>query len=176
MLEIVYDHVSGEDLTNRSFTVFSIIKTLKIIRDIESTLNPFVALQVFLYRLTGGKIGGTFRGAPILLLTTIGRKTGKKRTTPLLYVSDGNNLTVVASNGGRPQDPSWFFNLKKNPEAEIQIKKNQSKVRAKQASPEDRAKLWSLLTKMYPTYNDYQKKTTREIPVVILERVGAWFT
>jgi deazaflavin-dependent oxidoreductase (nitroreductase family) len=79
--------------------------------------------------LTGGKIGGTLREAPVLLLTTTGRKTGKKRTTPLLYVSDGNNLTVVASNGGRPKDPSWLFNLKKNPEAEVRIKKNQSKVR-----------------------------------------------
>ena len=135
-------------------------------------MNPFVALQVFFYRLTGGKIGGTLRGAPVLLLTTTGRKTGKKRTTPLLYVSDGNNLTVVASNGGRSKDPSWLFNLKKNPEAEVQIKKNQSKVWATQISPDEKARLWPLLTKIYPAYNDYQKKTTRETPVVILERVG----
>lgn len=136
-------------------------------------MNPFVALQVFFYRLTGGKIGGTFRGAPVLLLTTTGRKTGKRRTTPLLYVRNGNNWTVVASNGGRPKDPSWFFNLRRNPEAEIQIKTNVSKVLAKQASPEEKTRLWPLLTKMYPTYNDYQKKTEREIPVVILEeRMG----
>ena len=134
-------------------------------------MNLFVALQVFFYRLTGGKIGGTFRGAPVLLLTTTGRKTGKKRTTPLLYVIDGDDLAIVASNGGRPKDPSWFFNLKKNPEAEIQIKKDLNKVRAKQSSSDEKARLWPLLTKMYPTYNDYQKKTTREIPVVILKRI-----
>ncbi len=136
-------------------------------------MNPFVALQVFFYKLTGGKIGETFRGAPVLLLTTTGRKTGKRRTTPVLYVIDGDNLAIVASNGGRPKDPSWLLNLRKNPEAEIQIKKTLSKVRAKQASSSEKARLWPLVTKMYPTYNDYQKKTTREIPVVILERVGA---
>ncbi len=115
-------------------------------------------------------MGGALRGAPVLLLTTIGRKTGKKRTTPLLYLSDGNNFVVVASNGGRPKDPSWFFNLRKNPSAKIQVKKVVSNVRARQASPEEKSRLWPLLTKMYPTYNNYQKRTTREIPVVILEQ------
>jgi deazaflavin-dependent oxidoreductase (nitroreductase family) len=138
-----------------------------------TSMNPFVALQVFFYRLTNGTIGGTFRGAPALLLTTTGRKTGKRRTTPLLYVIDENNLAIVASNGGRPRDPSWFLNLKKNPEAEVQIKKNHIRVHAREVSPDEKARLWPLLTKMYPTYDDYQKKTTREIPVVMLQRIEA---
>jgi F420H(2)-dependent quinone reductase len=135
-------------------------------------LNPFAALQVFFYKLSDGRIGGTFRGAPVLLLTTVGRKTGKKRTTPVLYLMDGNSLVLVASNGGRPKNPSWLYNLRKNPEAEIQMNSGLSRVRARQASAEEKARLWPLLAKMYPQYNDYQKKTTREIPVVILERAA----
>lgn len=130
-----------------------------------------MVLWVFFYRLSSGKIGGTMRGAPVLLLTTTGRKTGKKRTTPLLYVFDGpNNVVVVASNGGHQKNPQWFFNLKRNPDAEILVKKDFSKVRAKEASPEERARLWPVLTKTYSAYDDYQRKTSREIPVMILER------
>jgi deazaflavin-dependent oxidoreductase (nitroreductase family) len=114
-------------------------------------------------------VGGRFRGAPVLLLTTIGRKTAKRRTTPLLYVTDGNGWVLVASNGGRATDPSWWSNLKRNPEAEIQIRREIRKVQARKASTEEKAKLWPLVTKMYRTYDDYQRKTDREIPVVILE-------
>jgi len=132
-------------------------------------LNAFTALHVFFYKLSGGRIGGTFRGAPVLLLTTTGRKTGKHRTTPLLYIIDNKNYAVVASNGGRDSYPSWWTNLRKSPEAEIWIKKEKKKVRAEQAPDNEKARLWSLLTKMYPTYDDYQKKTTRKIPVVVLK-------
>jgi len=113
-------------------------------------------------------VGGRFRGTPVLLLTTIGRKTAKRRT-PLLYTAEGNSWVVVASNGGRPTDPSWWSNLKRNPEAEIQIGREIRKAQARKASTEEKTRLWPLLTKMYPTYNDYQRKTDREISVVILE-------
>lgn len=129
-------------------------------------------MHVFFYRLTNGRIGGRFRGGPVLLLTTIGRKTGKKRTTPLLYVAEGNGYALVASNGGRPKDPSWWSNLKKNPNAEIQLKSKKSKMIARQASDEEKARLWPIVTKMYPTYDNYQKKTARKIPVVILEEAA----
>lgn len=99
----------------------------------------------------------------------MGWKTGKRRTTPLLYITEGNGWVVVASNGGRPKDPSWWSNLKRNHAAEIQIGREIRKAQARKASTEEKAKLWPLVTKMYPTYDDYQRKTDREIPVVILE-------
>lgn len=132
-------------------------------------LNLFTALHVFFYRLTGGSVGGRFRGAPVLLLTSRGRKTGKRRTTPLLYIVDGKNVVVVASNGGRDKDPSWWLNLNRNPEAEVQIKSKKMKINAKKASEEEKRRLWPLVTGMFPAYNDYQKNTKREIPVVVLE-------
>ena len=130
-------------------------------------LNVFTTLHVFFYKLSGGAIGGKFRGAPVLLLTTTGRKTGKRRTTPLLYLYDGENIVVVGSNGGRNKDPTWWTNLKKNPSAEVSIKKETRKVRAIKVSDGEKKRLWPLLTKMYPTYDDYQKRTSREIPVIV---------
>jgi F420H(2)-dependent quinone reductase len=132
-------------------------------------LNLFTALHVFFYRLTGGSIGGRMFGAPVLLLTTIGRKTSKRRTTPLMYIFDGGNVVLVASNGGRPKDPNWWNNLKRNPGAQVQIRKDTKNMIARQASADEKAKLWPSLTKMYKGYSDYQKKTSRDIPVVILE-------
>jgi deazaflavin-dependent oxidoreductase (nitroreductase family) len=128
-------------------------------------------LHVHVYRISGGRIAGNFRGARVLLLTTIGRKTGKRRTTPLFHIEDGQNKAVVASNGGRDKDPSWWANLKTNPEAEIQIGAEAKKVRARKASAEEKKRLWPLFTKVYPTYDDYQRKTNREIPVAILEPI-----
>ncbi len=105
---------------------------------------------------------------PVLLLTTVGRKTGKKQTTPLLYTKDGNRLALVASNGGRDQDPSWWTNMRHNPQAQVQIRGEKWTAKAEKASSGEKARLWPILTRMYPTYNDYQRKTKREIPVVIL--------
>jgi len=119
--------------------------------------------------MSGGRIAGRFRGAPVLLLTTIGRKTGKRRTTPLFHVKDGQNKVVIASNGGRDKDPSWWSNLKRNPDAEVQVGNETEKVRARKASSEEKKRLWLMLTKVYPTYDDYQRKTSREISLVILE-------
>ena len=132
-------------------------------------MNLFTAIHVFFYRISDGNIGGRFRGAPVALLTTTGSKTGKKRTTPVLYIDENKNMVLVASNGGRPKDPMWCSNLRKNPDVEVQLKKEMRKMRARKASPDEKFRLWPLLTKMYPTYDNYQKKTNREIPVVILE-------
>ena len=129
----------------------------------------FSAVNRVLYRATGGKIGGTMYGAPVLLLTTTGRKSGKKRAMPLLYLRDDGNLILVASSGGSPTSPGWFHNLSANPEVEVEIGRNREPRRARVATPEERARLWPRLVEMYKSYDDYQRKTTREIPVVILE-------
>ncbi len=125
-------------------------------------------MNVFWYKLSKGRLFGSFRGAPVLLLTTVGRKSGKRRTTPLLYISEGNRLAIVASNGGRDRDPSWWQNLKANPEAEVQVKGEKYTVKAERANTAEKGRLWPLLTKMYPSYDDYQRKTKRDIPVVFL--------
>ena len=104
-----------------------------------------------------------------MLLTVTGRKTGKLRTTPVLYVRDGTNLATVASAGGSDRDPSWWTNLRAHPDALLQIKNDRIAVKARQASPDEKAHLWPMLTGVYPTYDNYQKKTKRVIPVVIFE-------
>jgi deazaflavin-dependent oxidoreductase (nitroreductase family) len=130
--------------------------------------NPLVS---FLYRASGGRIAGRMGKAPIMLLTTKGSKSGKQRTNPVLYMVDGENLVTVASAGGAEKNPSWFVNLMHNPEATVAIKKETKRVLARKASPEERQRLWPLLTAMFPNYGNYANKTKREIPVVILAPV-----
>ncbi len=131
----------------------------------------FTDLQVFLYRLSGGSIGGTFKGAPVLLLTVTGRKTGKKRTKPLLYLEDNDQIALVASHGGAPTNPVWWRNLQHNPRAEVQIGRNVLQVEAREATAEEREHFWPRLVAMYPDYEDYRKRTSRTIPVVILQKI-----
>ena len=127
------------------------------------------ALNTFVYRLTGGRVGGRFmRGAPVLLLITIGRKSGERRTAPLLYLKEGNEYVIVASKGGMSQHPLWFRNLEANPDVEIEIGREKFKARARRASSDEKRALWPKLVAMYPDYNDYQARTARDIPVVIL--------
>ncbi len=125
-------------------------------------------LNVALYRASGGRLGGRIRGAPVLLLTTTGRKSGKQRTTPLLYLVDGGRYVVVASVGGAPKHPAWYLNLLTNPAAAIEVGRRKLAVTASTAEPEERARLWPLAAQMYPGYDDYQARTSREIPLVIL--------
>jgi len=124
--------------------------------------------HVFFYKLSGGRIGGRIHKADVLLLTTTGRKTGKKRTTPLLYVRDGNRLVIIASNGGRPIDPSWWMNLKRNPIAMVQVKSLKETIYAQRAIGSEKERLWRLMTNVYPAYDNYLKKTDRDIQVVVL--------
>ncbi len=130
------------------------------------------AMHEFWYRLTGGLLGGSVMGRPMLLLTTTGRKTGTRRTTPLLYLEDGDNLVVIASNGGHPRHPAWWLNLEQNPQAEVQIRGAKKPVRAEEATGEARERLWRAVVEVYSGYEGYQKSTKRQIPVVILRPEG----
>jgi deazaflavin-dependent oxidoreductase (nitroreductase family) len=128
------------------------------------------AIHAALYRLTGGRLGGRMKQAPVLLLTVEGRKSGKRRTTPLLYSRDGDNVVVIASKGGDPKHPAWYLNLR-DAEAEILIGRERRRVRARDAEGEERERLWRQMVELWPDYAEYQKKTTRQIPVVVLEPI-----
>lgn len=129
-------------------------------------------LHVAVYRATGGRVAGRLLGSPVLLLHTIGRKSARTKTTPLFYLRDGENLAVVASNGGTLSHPAWWLNLEANPEATVEIGGRRLRVRAEEASRGEKARLWPRLVEMYSGYEDYQRKTDREIPVIILRPVG----
>ena len=135
---------------------------------IPSLMKVRSAIHRLYYQLTRGAIGAGSAGMPILLLTTTGRKTGRRRTTPLLYVTDGENIVVVASNGGRPRHPQWWLNLEKNPEAKVQVRNEKRRVKAEEATGAGRERLWRLVVGMYPGYEEFQRATTRKIPVVVL--------
>jgi deazaflavin-dependent oxidoreductase (nitroreductase family) len=122
-----------------------------------------------LYRATGGKVGGRMGKAPVLLLTTTGRKTGKPRTTPLLYARVGDGYVVIASKGGAEHDPLWFRNLQATPRAEVQVGRKKQQVQARATEGEERERMWRALTDLYGGYDGYQEKTSRTIPVVLLE-------
>jgi deazaflavin-dependent oxidoreductase (nitroreductase family) len=126
-------------------------------------------LHNVVYRASGGKIGGRVQGMPVLLLTTTGRKSGKTRTTPLLYLRDGADIAVVASDGGNDAAPAWWLNLRAKPAAHIELGRHRIPVTARKASPEERDRLWPAFTEGYNGYAKYITRTTREIPVVILE-------
>jgi F420H(2)-dependent quinone reductase len=130
--------------------------------------NAVIRVHSALYRSTNGVIGGRIVNSPVLLLTTTGRRSGKQRTVPLLYLMDGSNVVLVASNGGAVTHPTWWLNLQTTPEAWIQIKAVRRRVKAEQASAAEKQRLWPRLTAMYAGYKRYQEITDRDIPVVIL--------
>ena len=127
-----------------------------------------------MYRATGGRLGRTWRigaGArtkpEVCLITTIGRKTGQPRTTPLIYLRDGNDVVLVASQGGRPENPMWYGNLVANPAVDIEIGRTRGAYKARTADADERARLWPKVVEIYADYDSYQSWTDREIPVVI---------
>ncbi|MGH2690349.1 MAG: nitroreductase/quinone reductase family protein [Actinomycetota bacterium] len=122
----------------------------------------------WLYRRSGGRIGGRLAASPVLLLTTRGRRTGRVRTTPLLYLADGDRLVIVASYGGDDRPPAWYRNIRADPEVTVEVGRSRRWMRAADAVGEERARLWERLTQMYPPYDDYQARTSRQIPVVVL--------
>jgi proline iminopeptidase len=133
--------------------------------------NLFGDAHVKRYRETGGEEGHIWRnGSKILLLTTKGRTSGEPRTTPLIYEADDDKYVIVASKGGAPENPGWYKNLAKDPEVELQVKDDVFPARARTAEGEERERLWKLAAQQWPDYDEYQTKTDREIPVVVLER------
>jgi F420H(2)-dependent quinone reductase len=123
-----------------------------------------------IYRATNGLIGYRVPGVPpMLLLDHVGARSGRRRTTPLVFGRDGENVILVASKGGYPKNPAWFHNLKAHPDARVQIGSERLDVRAREATPEERERLWRLMVGVYRSYEGYRRRTGREIPVMVLE-------
>jgi F420H(2)-dependent quinone reductase len=137
--------------------------------------NRLAGAHTFLYRRTGGRLGARVPGGRgrMLLLDHVGARSGTLRTSPLLYVPDGEDLVMVASKGGFPKNPAWFHNLRANPETYVQVGGERLRVRARVASADERERLWGLAVAVWPGYEDYRRRTDREIPLVILEPATA---
>ena len=134
-------------------------------------LRRLMGLHTVAYRATRGLIGHRVPGGPpMLLLDHVGAKSGAKRTSPLVYTEDGDDIVLVASKGGNPKNPAWFHNLKANPETTIQVGSEKRPVRAHVATDEERERLWPKVVDTYSGYAGYQKRTDRKIPLVVLER------
>ncbi len=133
-------------------------------------LDLLGAEHVRRYQETDGEVGYIWNGVPILLLTTTGRKSGQPRTTPLIYGRDGDDYLVVASMGGAPQHPNWYRNLLAQPAAQIQVRADHVEVMARTAGDDEKARLWGIVSKLWPNYDVYQSRTDRVIPVVVLSR------
>ena len=132
-------------------------------------IRALSAIHRVLYAASAGRVGRTLAGLPVLLLTTTGRRSAKPHTVPLTYFEDDGKIVLVASYGGRPHHPAWYLNLEAKPDVEVQIGGAGRPVRARRATPEERARLWPRVVEGYSGYAAYQKKTAREIPLVILE-------
>jgi deazaflavin-dependent oxidoreductase (nitroreductase family) len=134
----------------------------------EALFKVFMRVQIVVFRLTNGKAMSFMRGMPVLLLTTVGRKTGKPRTTPLMYIQDGDHYVITASNNGKDKDPFWFRNLKASPEVRIEVPGKRMEVTASVATQTEYEQLWARLVSVAPFFDNYRKGTSRPIPMVIL--------
>ena len=134
----------------------------------QPDLSIFGEEHVKVYRETNGEQGYLWNGAPILLLTTTGRKSGEPRTSALIFGRDGDDLLLIASKGGAPEHPLWYLNLDANREVEIQVKGDVFAAIAHDATGEEKTRLWSLMTDIWPNYDAYQERTDRQIPLVVL--------
>jgi deazaflavin-dependent oxidoreductase (nitroreductase family) len=134
-------------------------------------LRRLMGVHTFAYRASGGRVGHRvpFLRAPMLLLDHVGAKSGEKRTSPLLYVPDGASVAIIASKGGFPKNPAWLYNLRANPETTVQIGRERRAVHAREATGEERDRLFARAAELYPGYETYQARTERKIPVVVLE-------
>ena len=126
-------------------------------------------LNTPLYRLSGGRVGGKVGRAPVLLLTTTGRKSGQPRTAPVVYLADGQNVVVINTNAGNAKVPAWSLNLQAKPEAEVEVGRKRYPVRARVAEGEERAELWRRHNEQYAGFDDYERKLDREPAVIVLE-------
>lgn len=140
------------------------------IQNSKTFIRAVTVVHRGIWRLSGGRIGGKLGKYDSLLLLTKGRKSGKTRVAPLIYFRDGDDILVVGSNGGNDQAPGWFYNILDSPKAVVDLGGERRKVIASVADQAEKARLWPNITAVYPNYNEYQKRTEREIPVVILRR------
>jgi deazaflavin-dependent oxidoreductase (nitroreductase family) len=124
------------------------------------------------FRANGGRVGGLFANTPLLLLTTIGAKSGQPRTTPLAYTTDGDHLLIIASKAGAPTNPDWYYNLLANPVVTIEVGTERFQARAVAAEEQERERLYNQMAERLPQFAEYQRKTSRQIPLIILERIG----
>ena len=122
------------------------------------------------YRETGGEVGHDWQGTQTLLLTTKGRKSGEPRELPLIYGKSGDDYLIVASKGGADAPPAWYLNIEADPDVEVQVWDDRFPAKARVATAEEKAEMWKTMTAEWPAYDDYQKKTDREIPIIVLER------
>jgi deazaflavin-dependent oxidoreductase (nitroreductase family) len=136
---------------------------------VRSATKYLGGLHRVLYRMSGGRIGGRLWDLRVVLLTTTGRRTGKKRTVPLCSLRHGEDLVVIGSYGGLDQAPAWWLNLQANPHAELAVGRERRTVTARNAASDERTLLWTEVTARAPGYLEYERRTTREIPVVILQ-------
>ena len=134
--------------------------------------NLIPKANVIVYRWSNGRFGGRMQDLPVLILHTVGRKSGKARQSPLLYIQDGEDYVVVGSRGGSDAPPAWWLNLQATPEAVVEIKGSKRPVSARRATSEEKAGYWPRITAGYPFYDDYQARTDREIPVIVLSSRG----
>ncbi len=139
-------------------------------------MSPRDASQLFgqdhvrSYRETDGEVGHDWKGTTTLLLTTTGRRSGEERTNPLIYGRHGDDYLVVASKGGADEPPAWYVNLTEKPDVDVQVRGERFRARARRATPDEKPELWREMTTRWPAYDEYQQRTSREIPVVVLER------
>ena len=124
------------------------------------------------YLKTDGAEGHDWQGTTVLILTTTGRRSGEERSTPLIYGQHGDDFVVVASKGGAEEDPAWYLNLTADPGVTVQVRGDRFTAHARTASAREKPELWKMMTERWPAYDEYQHKTTRDIPVVVLEREG----
>ena len=120
------------------------------------------------FRANAGKVGGDFEGAPLVLLNTVGAKSGEARTNPLIALHKGDDIAIVASMGGAPRNPDWYYNVLANPEVTVEVGTETKPVRARVADPDERARLYAEIASIFPAFSDYEKATDRTIPVVVL--------
>jgi len=134
-------------------------------------INEFNRRVIEEFRANGGKVGGQFASAPMLILTTTGARSGRTHTTPLVYSRDGDRIVVIASKAGAPTNPAWYHNLVAHPDATVELGRERFQVKAVIAAGEERRRLFDNQAKQLPIFADYQKRTSRQIPVVVLERI-----
>lgn len=135
----------------------------------RALIRGFGRLHAWVYEASDGRLGAKLKGLPMLLLVTTGRKSGEPRTAPLLYLPDGERCVVVASYYGAPNDPVWYKNLQANPRCRVRAGRRRFEATARTAQGEERSDLWKRLVDLYADYADYQRRTDRQIPVVVLE-------